>query len=364
MIIRTLPAPNRAGHTFNGWFIQPNLITQMLASTIITGNLNLSARWRFTITFNGNGGQTPNPLILTSGITVGELPRPTRDNHRFLGWATSQSNTNVLPDGLLIEGNATLWARWEVVINNSINRMMDNLARATNLIPQNLRRDTMVIIGQNMLNNGYEAAFVAGMLANVMGEGNFGQFEIAGSTISSNQAYLNYVVDNHNYRTRFSGRHIHDLSAGTLQDLRNIVSNRINTHGNNANLFGLGALQWTNGTRILHLIDNYIREAGGSNRTITREQVIRAENLTLLQQISGEGGHTGPPPGGTGFNSWGFDLYAYWRSVNSNNLNSEAATRNAGSSITQRFVRPHDPNGNVARARGDNAVEIFREMMR
>jgi len=107
--------PTRNGHTFGGWFIQPSLITQMLASTIITGNLNLSARWRFTITFNGNGGQTPNPLILTSGITVGELPRPTRDNHRFLGWATSQSNTNVLPDGLLIEGNATLWARWEVV---------------------------------------------------------------------------------------------------------------------------------------------------------------------------------------------------------------------------------------------------------
>ncbi|MCL1934854.1 MAG: InlB B-repeat-containing protein [Defluviitaleaceae bacterium] len=107
--------PTRNGHTFNGWFIQPNLITQMLASTIITGNLNLSARWRFTITFNGNGGQTPNPLILTSGITVGELPRPTRDNHRFLGWATSQSNTNILPDGLLIEGNATLWARWEYV---------------------------------------------------------------------------------------------------------------------------------------------------------------------------------------------------------------------------------------------------------
>jgi len=107
--------PTRNGHTFGGWFIQPSLITQMLASTIITGNINLSARWRFTITFNGNGGQTPNPLILTSGITVGELPRPTKDNHRFLGWATSQSNTNVLPDGLLIEGNATLWARWEQI---------------------------------------------------------------------------------------------------------------------------------------------------------------------------------------------------------------------------------------------------------
>ncbi|MCL1935380.1 MAG: hypothetical protein FWF57_03260, partial [Defluviitaleaceae bacterium] len=37
---------------------------------------------------------------------------------RFLGWATSQSNTNVLPDGLLIEGNATLWARWEYVPMN------------------------------------------------------------------------------------------------------------------------------------------------------------------------------------------------------------------------------------------------------
>jgi len=112
--IGNLPNTSRSGYTFGVWFIQPSLLTQMLASTIITGNLNLSARWRFTITFNGNGGQTPNPLILASGITVGELPRPTKDNHRFLGWATSQSNTNVLPDGLLIEGNATLWARWEV----------------------------------------------------------------------------------------------------------------------------------------------------------------------------------------------------------------------------------------------------------
>ncbi|MCL1934837.1 MAG: InlB B-repeat-containing protein, partial [Defluviitaleaceae bacterium] len=121
--------PTRNGHTFGGWFIQPSLLTQMLASTIITGNINLSARWRFTITFNGNGGQTPDPLILASGITVGELPRPNRDNHRFLGWATSQSGGNVLPDGLLIEGNATLWARWEYVPMNYNNMNRQVLAR-------------------------------------------------------------------------------------------------------------------------------------------------------------------------------------------------------------------------------------------
>ncbi|MCL1934856.1 MAG: InlB B-repeat-containing protein, partial [Defluviitaleaceae bacterium] len=104
--------------------------------TIITGNLNLSARWRFTITFNGNGGQTPNPLILTSGITVGELPRPTRDNHRFLGWATSQTGGNVLHNDILIEGNATLWARWEVF--RRIINIPTTISGIVNGLPRNL----------------------------------------------------------------------------------------------------------------------------------------------------------------------------------------------------------------------------------
>jgi hypothetical protein len=233
---------------------------------------------------------------------------------------------------------------------------MDNLARDTTLNISATRRSTMTITGEHLIDNGYDPAFVAGMLANIEGEGNFGQFEGAGS-----QSYLQYFINNHNYSTRFSWKHIYTESNtpatyNTLQEIYDMANNSGQT-----NIFGLGAIQRTNKSRFLSLITTYGAKAGGmSRKIITRVQVIAAENELLIKELSGEGQHTGPHPVN---GRWGFDLLNYWRGENSQNLGSEAAAKSAGEIITRLFVRP----GNTAAAaqqRGNQAVEIFRIMMR
>jgi len=209
----------------------------------------------------------------------------------------------------------------------------------------------MVAIGQGMLDRGFEPAFVAGMLGNVMAEGSIGEFERA-----SNHAYLQYVLNNHDYANRFAGRYVYNMGA-TLQELYDIISNRMSSAGNNVNLFGLGTMQFTNGPRIVHIVENYMLISGGGG-SITREQAAEAEIITLIQQLEGHGMHTGPHPIHGG---WGFDLYALWRNRNAVNYNSDAAARDAAGLIVHHFLRP-DAAETAATIRGNNASDILRVM--
>ena len=371
--------PTRPGHTFRGWFrrgagmnsvAQPLSIeghngdtSQPLGVEGLNANLPLAvgdriladtdadAYWlsqnTVRVTFEPNGGNvSPRTIDVVDGSRINVLPEPTRDRHIFMGW---RRGSEIVTPNTIILGPTTLVATWQQI--NTIDRMMQNLLSNTSLGLLPLRRNTMVTIGRDLLAHNHEPAFVAGMLANVMGEGDFGQFEVAGS-----QTYLQYVITHHNYITRFSGSHIYNINDRP-QDVLNIINNRIASQGDNVNIFGLGALQWTNGSRIRHLVENYVSMSGG--HTITRPQVIEAELLTLRQQLSGEGRHTGPHPI---TNAWGFNLPNLWKESNSGNLNSEAAARNAGETITTRFVRPGSIE-TAARNRGNNAVEIFRVMM-
>lgn len=232
--------------------------------------------------------------------------------------------------------------------------MMENLANDTTLTIPAARRSTMTITGQHMLDNGYDPAFVAGMLANIEGEGNFGQFEGAG-----NQSYLQYFINNHDYANRFSWRHIYtDSDSAAVYESLQQIYDMANNSGQ-TNIFGLGAIQRTNRPRFLSLIEIYGEKSGGMNRRITtRNQVIEAENELLIRELSGQGNHTGG--GGV---PWGSNLLDVWRTRNYGNLNSEHGAGDAGSLISNSFVRPFDPVGAIASERANIATNIFRIMM-
>jgi hypothetical protein len=245
--------------------------------------------------------------------------------------------------------------------------MMDNLARDRTLDITDTRRSTMTITGQHLLDNGYDPAFVAGILANVMGEGNFGQFEGAGTEnqLNTQQSYLRYFVDNHSYRNGFSNRHIYTDSntPATYNSLQEIYDMVVSS--GQSNIFGLGAIQRTNRSRFLPLLVAYGEKVGGMDRRIrTRVQVIAAENELLIRELRGEetgGAGTGSHVGGGGV-PWGSNLLNVWRTQNPNDLNAEAGARAAGSLICRSFIRPLDPSGDVARERGNSAVTIFNIM--
>ena len=240
------------------------------------------------------------------------------------------------------------------VTRGALSNMMENLAQDTSInVESATRRNSMVTIGQGMLERGFEAAFVAGMLGNVMEEGSIGEFERAGT-----QPYMQYVINYHDYINRFHGRHVYNVDA-TLQELYNIISNRMASAGNNVNLFGLGTMQFTNGSRILHIVENYMLVSGGSG-SITREQAAEAEILTLIQQLEGYGQHTGPAP--PGISGWGFNLYEYWISRHASDMNTVAAARDAAQLIVHLFLRPGDA-AIQAEIRSNNAADIFHVMM-
>ena len=70
------------------------------------------------------------------------------------------------------------------------------------------KRKTMSIIGTLLLNKGYEASFVAGILGNIYHEGNIGMFESSAyiSNPSAEPQYLKYKDDLYSYRTKYSGK--------------------------------------------------------------------------------------------------------------------------------------------------------------
>ena len=127
----TLPTPTRANFSFKGWY------TSATGGTLVTsagapstqGPHTLHAQWEFTVTFNaGTGGSvTPTTNKLDDGATTygsGFLPTPTNSDSTkvFDGWYTADGTgddwgTKVINTSApAVNGNHTLYARWETVI--------------------------------------------------------------------------------------------------------------------------------------------------------------------------------------------------------------------------------------------------------
>jgi hypothetical protein len=216
--------------------------------------------------------------------------------------------------------------------------MMLNLANDTTINVDGERRDAMVVMGQVLLDEGYESTFVAGMLGNIQREGSFGQFEFAG-----NQSYLQYFINYHDYRNRFSGRQIHNVDV-TPQELYEITSNSPNA----TNIFGLGIAQWTHISRFFPLVNLYIGVTGGGQRRITRDEAVEAETLMMIQELGENGTHNA--------------VYRNWRTANIDALDLENAAFDAAHRLCLGYFIPADAQTKAVQ-RGNDARAILRVMM-
>ena len=120
---KTLPTPTRTGYTFKGWYTAASGGTKITASSTVStaSDHTLYAQWTaktFTITFNANGGDTPNPTTktVTYDSTYRDLATCTRTGYTFNGWYTADSGgTQVTTDTkVTIAQNQTLYAQWTV----------------------------------------------------------------------------------------------------------------------------------------------------------------------------------------------------------------------------------------------------------
>jgi len=71
-----------------------------------------------TVTFNANGGIGGATREVRVGNIVGTLPpSPSRANHTFGGWFTSQTGGTQVTANTIVQGATTYWARWNTRVN-------------------------------------------------------------------------------------------------------------------------------------------------------------------------------------------------------------------------------------------------------
>lgn len=107
--------------------------------------------------------------------------------------------------------------------NNSatVQRMLDNLKNDTSLGLSKDKKTAMITAAERLLNDGYEVAFVAGVLGNIQNEGTPGIFESSNySNPSKKPSYLKYMDENFDYRRKFSGKSISDVGISAAVALQ------------------------------------------------------------------------------------------------------------------------------------------------
>ena len=204
-----------------------------------------------------------------------------------------------------------------------------------------VKKNTMSIIGTVLLNKGYEPSFVAGVLGNINHEGNVGMFESSAYTShpESEPQYLKYMDKLYNYRTKYSGKCVTDVSMKDLSKLMDKLKSKNYKEGK----FGLGCVQWT-GERTYTLVQLYLHECKNANK-ITLDQATTAEGKMIVKELSGDPYKK---------------IYDQWKNENANK-NSANAAYNAGNIICRKYEIPYDYN-NKAITRGNTAKEIYKIM--
>ncbi|MBQ7979857.1 MAG: InlB B-repeat-containing protein, partial [Candidatus Methanomethylophilaceae archaeon] len=112
--IGTLPTAIRDGYQFAGWYWNG----ERIYATTVMGHTDMDskARWIpiYTLTFDPLGGTvSPMSKALVQGSVYGELPTPTKDSYRFLGWFTSaEGGASVGEHTIMGDSDVTIYAHW------------------------------------------------------------------------------------------------------------------------------------------------------------------------------------------------------------------------------------------------------------
>lgn len=263
------------------------------------------------------------------------------------GLITGTTGTTLSPQGSATRAQvATILSRFcqDVIPGGYVSpaHMIRNLEDSTLS-----KKDTLVAMAEVLLDDGFAPAFVAGILGNIMVEGDCGRFE-SSAYISNPDAepdYLVYMDENYDYREKYSYKLIYE--GISLQEVYNMIL-ELGPEGANGrgSCFGLGCLQWTSYERIKRLVENYIEVAGDAD-TITLAQVQEAEGMTVSYEL----------------NNTYRSVYTTWQSENADQNTTEAAFA-AGVIVCVRYGVPVGYNTEeVQNTRGALAESVYNVMM-
>lgn len=209
------------------------------------------------------------------------------------------------------------------------------------------KKDTLVAMAEVLLDDGFAPAFVAGILGNILVEGDCGRFESSAYTSNPDAKpdYLVYLDENYDYREKYSYKLIYE--GISLQEVYNMIL-ELGPEGANGrgSCFGLGCLQWTSYERIKRLVENYL-DVNGNADSITLAQVQEAEGMTVSYEL----------------NNTYRSVYTTWQSENADQNTTEAAFA-AGVIVCVRYGVPVGYNTEeVQNTRGALAEAVYNVMM-
>lgn len=229
----------------------------------------------------------------------------------------------------------------------AINKMLDNLEKDKSLKLTKDQKNAMLCTAEKLLNDGYDAKFVAGVLANVMHEGTPGKFESSYfETHPENKPdYLEYMDRDFDYGDKYSGKTITDVGIQETIKLQNAASKKTHTTQKNGKgekivyKFGLGMCQFT-GSRTSDLLEAYqefYKRTGENNPT--KEQCLEIEIDFMIKELKSENYKR---------------IYSLWEKGNK-------TAYTAGSMFCKYYERPKDLDVQAIE-RGNNAKKIYNIM--
>ena len=89
---------------------------QKVKNLVASGEITLYAQWRnldkYEISFDSDGGNEIQPIIVTEGNPIGTLPVPKKENYKFRGWYTDKNYTTKIDSNTVPEGTTKYYAKW------------------------------------------------------------------------------------------------------------------------------------------------------------------------------------------------------------------------------------------------------------
>lgn len=113
--ISSLPTPTREGYSFTGWYTAASGGTKITSSYKFSDDATIYAQWKKLpcITLDANGGSCSVQKVYASADGKVELPTPTLEGFKFLGWYDAKTGGNKISSSTIITGDITVYAQWQ-----------------------------------------------------------------------------------------------------------------------------------------------------------------------------------------------------------------------------------------------------------
>lgn len=230
---------------------------------------------------------------------------------------------------------------------SAINKMLENIDTDKSLKLSDDKKTAILVVSEKLLNKGYDAKFVAGVLGNIMNEGTPGVFESSCyKDANKKPPYLVCMQNDFQYDTKYSGKTIGVVGIKETIKLQKQASKKQHTMIVNGekklvhDQFGFGMCQFT-GDRTSKVLKAYkeFYDNNNKNNHPTQAQCAEIEAGFMVNELE---------------SSQFKYIYSDWKK-------GDKTASSAGSIICFEYEKPHDTE-NQASIRADNAKKIYNIM--